>query len=1242
MSPSPRRFTRFCPITRLEDRIAPAVTPVGPLERPYTFTEVLASVRVSPTAALSRTDLFDTSHIRVILETGGTQLVEYGLRAGADPLAAVAQLQETPGVEWASPNHIVYGDTREFTPNDPSYSSQFFHTKMQTDKAWDVTTGNPSIVVAITDDGLAYNHPDLAANVWTNSEEVAGNGIDDDGNGRIDDIRGWDFSSGDADPNPVSTDTHGTHVAGILAARSNNGTGVAGTAGGGPNGDGIRMMAVRFYGSGAWTASVIASSFTYAANNGAKIVSTSYNFDGWASGGVQDPVIKAALDYSYGKGVLHFISAGNNNELDAARRVFDQVLFVASSDSADVKSSFSNYGKFVDITAPGSSIYSTLTGSAGTTFTYGNQSGTSMATPAAAAVAALIWSKNPTWTRDQVAAQLLGTADNINTANPAYAGLLGTGRANAYQGVTATLPAPKLGATTGLPAEGSTVSQMPATFAIDVPARFDPATMTSTAFEMVGDGLDNTFGTADDNVLSLTINGGSPYLVGVGALNFTVSGSAPADSYRFRAKSGGLRSPFNVALDGNGDGTGGDDFVRNFVIGRAVEGTVFVDRNQDGLKNSGEATAGAGWVVFDDANNNGLFDVGGGTFNSTAVPVAIPDNTKVTSTVTVTGVIGTLTDVDVRLNITHTYDADVDIFLIAPDGTRIELSTDNGGSGQNYVNTVFDDSAATSVTTGTAPFTGTYKPEGLLATLNGKSGNGVWTLEVTDDAGTDTGTLNSWSVTLKTFGEQSATTAADGSFVFSALPPDGAHVLRLQSQPGFNVTSGSASITVTPGTTAVANFGVLRRDSVYGRLFNDANANGIDNAEPGLTGWVVYSDADNNGILDGSLVNPSSTNVPVTIPDNTKVTSTITTAGLVGNITDINVSLDITHTYDADVDIFLIAPDGTRVELSTDNGGSSPNYKGTTFDDQAAVSIVGGLAPFTGAFIPEGSLATLNGKSPNGVWTLEVADDATTDTGTIDGWSLSITSGEASAVTDASGYYEFANVAAGAVNLRRVLQGAFVGTSPVSGVHAFTHVAGASDAKKDFGQTNVAIPPAKVVGVVVNGGSTQRSMVTSVLVTFDQIVSFAGPASSAFGLSRQSGGSVALSATVDNSGGATAVTLSFAGGEVDPGLPSLSLRDGRYTLTIDAAQVSTPAGLLDGDGNGSPGGAFSLAGSPGSGPGLYRLFGDVDGSGQVDAGDFLSFRLAFLQPAPQLDSDASGQVDSADFLAFRLRFLQSV
>ncbi len=162
-----------------------------------------------------------------------------------------------------------------------------------------------------------------------NDGEIAGNNIDDDGNGYIDDVNGYNFLNHNNNPDALAGDDHGTHVSGIAAARTNNGIGVAGVAGN------STILPLKWYDGGTWTAAIIAETFTYAADNGANIVNTSYNMDGWAN----DPVVHAAFQYMYDAGILHFNSAGNSGALNPPRQVFEQTLLVASTESNDAKSS---------------------------------------------------------------------------------------------------------------------------------------------------------------------------------------------------------------------------------------------------------------------------------------------------------------------------------------------------------------------------------------------------------------------------------------------------------------------------------------------------------------------------------------------------------------------------------------------------------------------------------------------------------------------------------------------------------------------------------------------------------------------------------------------------------------------------------------------------------------------------------------------------------------------------------------
>ena len=287
------------------------------------------------------------------------------------------------------------------------------------------------------------------------------------------------------------------------------------------------------------------------------------------------------------------------------------------------------------------------------------------------------------------------------------------------------------------------------------------------------------------------------------------------------------------------------------------------------------------------------------TVFTNATPVPIPDNgPQVFSDITVAGVAGVINQVNVRINIEYTYDLDLRIFLIAPGGGVFELSTGNGGSSDNYVGTVFTSAGAGSITAGTAPFTGTFAPEGSLASLIGASPNGTWRLRVQDaTGGGDVGTILDWSLEL----------------------------------------------TTSPKTFT------------------------------------------------------NTTDVP--IPDNGLTHSSLVVSGVSGTVSNIRVGFNITHTFDADLDIFLVSPAGTVLELSTDNGSSFNNYTDTFIQTSGGFpSITTGTAPFTGTFSPEGSIAILQGQNPNGTWQLRVVDDAGGDVGTLLDWSLAFLSGPTPAV----------------------------------------------------------------------------------------------------------------------------------------------------------------------------------------------------------------------------------------------------
>lgn len=319
----------------------------------------------------------------------------------------------------------------DYDPNDPQIGQQWAINKIEARGGWDVSQGDSNVVVGIADTGVDWDHPDLADDIWLNVAEVNGmTGFDDDGNGYIDDYRGWDWVHGvngapgeddmDPDNNPMDFDGHGTHCSGIAAAVTDNGVGIAGV------GFDCRVMPLRVgwqdpYGQGYIRMDFAAQAFYYGTDNGARSINCSWGSSN--SGG-----LGAATTYATNNGVIVVSSAGNsNNQNPSYLGSRPDVVTVASTDQNDFKSSFSNYGTWVDISAPGTGIYSTYFDD-----TYSILDGTSMSTPHVVGLAALIWASEPNLTDLEVITRILTTADNIDSLNPNYSGLLGTGRINAY------------------------------------------------------------------------------------------------------------------------------------------------------------------------------------------------------------------------------------------------------------------------------------------------------------------------------------------------------------------------------------------------------------------------------------------------------------------------------------------------------------------------------------------------------------------------------------------------------------------------------------------------------------------------------------------------------------------------------------------------------------------------------------------------------------------------------------------
>ena len=439
--------------------------------KPHTKSAARQSMhKASGAMVKKRFSLIGTDHIK--------------LPAGLSVKDALKQYKANPLIEYAEPNYFV---RKAVVPDDTYFSKQWgLHNTGQlitagstsaagtpgadiaAPEAWDTHTGNNTITVAVIDTGIDYEHPDLSSNIWINSGEIPDNGIDDDGNGFIDDTRGWNFVENNKNPmdndvascdktttNYLKPRGHGTHVAGIVGALGNNKEGTSGV-----NWT-VKLMPLKFLdqcGDGAVASAVTA--IEYAVSMGARVINASYTYPQLCLDlGPEGPslterdAIKAARD----AGILFVAAAGNagcNNDetpfypashgiaykdIDGKDHpALDNVISVAASDQYDNLYSFSNYGKTsVHVAAPGMNIFSTIRSDATGQYShisgYDFSKGTSMASPFVAGLAALVWSQHPLYSYQDVKDSILNSVE----PRPAFSGkTVSGGRINAFSALT--------------------------------------------------------------------------------------------------------------------------------------------------------------------------------------------------------------------------------------------------------------------------------------------------------------------------------------------------------------------------------------------------------------------------------------------------------------------------------------------------------------------------------------------------------------------------------------------------------------------------------------------------------------------------------------------------------------------------------------------------------------------------------------------------------------------------------------
>ncbi len=621
--------------------------------------------------------------------------------------SALSLFRAMPDVAAAEPDRIVQ---TQATLNDPRLAEQTALTTIGATSAWNRTLGTRQTVVAVIDTGIDYTHPDLSPNLWINTREVPGNGIDDDGNGYADDLIGYDFAAND--PDPSDHDGHGTHVAGIIGAAGNNGIGTAGVN---PN---TRIMALKFIGTdgNGYTSDAIRA-LNYAVANGANIVNAS-----WGSH-VYDSVFATAIARAQGRGVILVTSAGNdsaNNDVfpfypASYATTLENVVSVAATDANGALAGFSNFGvTSVTTSAPGTNILSTLPGNR-----YGALSGTSMAAPIVSGALSLLWDANPTWNWQQVVTKLKTSVD----LNASLSGIVATaGRINLARMLDVPVNPPP-------PVAPPPASPPPASPPTPVKRETQGAQVLSAIFHgSTSDQFDRV-----RVVFNEKINAGA----------FTVA------DVTLTGPNGVINATNVVPVSG----TNATQFDVIFAAQRAP----------------GDYQITLGVDIFDiaanrmDQNGNGINGEAGDRFSmtarlgqdvipatpATALPLAIPDSgiLRVPLEVTSDGMISNL---QLTISIEHQRIGDLILRLRSPDGRTITLVERRGGAADHYSETTFSDAATKLISKGTAPYSGAFRPEESLSGFHGKPARGTWILEIQDTNSGNTGSITEARLEIST------------------------------------------------------------------------------------------------------------------------------------------------------------------------------------------------------------------------------------------------------------------------------------------------------------------------------------------------------------------------------------------------------------------------------------------------------------------------------------------------------------
>lgn len=416
-------------------------------EIPWKFPEIQSVTEWDKTAPLHA----EWNSLQKIAKAYGVHTVTHPFRSRSEAMDRTFQftfsekeqievlikaLSNLSFIEYAEKEPVFYPS---YIPNDYNAGQQYYIGLMDVPQAWDLTKGDTNVVIGVIDVAFMTGHQDLAANMFRNWIEINGTqGVDDDGNGYVDDIMGWDAGNGDNNTNPLQVNNfdHGTHVAGCASAVADNNVGVAGI------GFKCKISPIKAKSdqsiSGSGLDATLAGMDYAVASRNVDIVNMSFGGAGGYSNTWQN-----LLDLAYQKGMIVIAAAGNDNTLADTYypASYNHVICVGATNANDQKSWFSNYGATIDVMAPGSSIKSTtLWGINPPAGGYASWDGTSMAAPIVAGVAALMLSANPGLSPDALENCLKQSCENINAQNSGYIGQMGAGRVNAFQAVSCVIP----------------------------------------------------------------------------------------------------------------------------------------------------------------------------------------------------------------------------------------------------------------------------------------------------------------------------------------------------------------------------------------------------------------------------------------------------------------------------------------------------------------------------------------------------------------------------------------------------------------------------------------------------------------------------------------------------------------------------------------------------------------------------------------------------------------------------------